>query len=376
MLRANDAVRLGLRAASRNPELAFGKALLDLAGSALSLLPLALAAAFIAAAAGNDEPLAAALHIARLVRGLALPLVGALLAAAALSWTLSMLFWAGALPLLAADTEMNARPPPGNFLRLSASGFSRTAGAGAVGAILSLGFTFGTSSALLAGALAFGLRHSRGILAALAALAAFSVLAGAGVDLLARLMLVRTAALGDSVSAAFSHAVRLLGQRLGACFAIAAAFCLLELVVAAAAAALTGSLNGSFDPARAIVAVAPRLAIGIASACVLAWLETGRQGALAALAADAEGLIEHPPEPVARRIPEPWELRPPKGARAPPAEEVIEAEPVLDANAPAEPVIEALPAPDEGARLPEDPGRDEGDGKGDGGRKDKGGGNE
>src|SRR5260370_17644815 len=79
MLRANDAVRLGLRAASRNPELAFGKALLDLAGSALSLLPVALGAVFIAAAAGNDEPLAAALHIARLLRGLALPLAAALL---------------------------------------------------------------------------------------------------------------------------------------------------------------------------------------------------------------------------------------------------------------------------------------------------------
>jgi hypothetical protein len=366
MLRANDAVRLGLRAASRNPELAFGKALLDLAGSALSLLPVALGVVFIAAAAGNDEPLKAALYIVRLVRGLALPVVGALLASAALSWTLSMLFWAGALPLLAADAEMDARPPPGNFLRLSASGFSRTAGAGAVGALLSLGFSFGTSSALLAGALAFGLRHSRGILAALAALAAFSVLAGAGVDLVARLMLVRAAALGDSVSAAFSQALRLLGQRLGACFAIAAAFFLLELVVAAVAAAMTGSLNASFDPARAIVSVAPRLAIGIASACVLAWLETGRQGALAALAADAEGLIQHPPEPVARRIPEPWELRPPPGARAAPPEVIVEAERVPDAESEAEPVVEALPAPGDGDRVPTDPGRDGGN---DGGGK-------
>jgi hypothetical protein len=367
MLRANHAVRLGLRAASRNPELAFGKALLDLAGGALSLLPVVLGLVLIAAAAGNDEPLAAVLHIAQLVRGLALPVVGALLAAAALSWTLSMLFWAGALPLLAADAEMDARPPPGNFLRLSASGFSRTAGAGAVGTLLSLGFAFGTSSALLAGVFAFGVRHSRGILAALAALAAFTVLAGAALDLLARLMLVRAAALGDSVSAAFSRAAQLLGQRLGACFAIAAAFFVLELVVAAAAAALTGSFDGSLDPARAILAVPPRLAVGIVSACVFAWLETGRQGALAALAADAEGLIEHPPEPVAQRIPEPWELRPPNGGRAPPAEEVIEAEPVLDAADAAEPVIEALPAPAEGDLLPQDSGPHKGGGNDEGG---------
>ena len=39
MLRANHAVRLGLRASTRNPELSFGKALLDTLGTALSLLP-------------------------------------------------------------------------------------------------------------------------------------------------------------------------------------------------------------------------------------------------------------------------------------------------------------------------------------------------
>src|SRR5689334_20983788 len=39
VLRANRAVRLGLRASSRNPELAFGKGLLDAIGTLLALLP-------------------------------------------------------------------------------------------------------------------------------------------------------------------------------------------------------------------------------------------------------------------------------------------------------------------------------------------------
>ena len=43
MLKTGQAVRMGVRAASRNPELAFGKALLDLLGTVLSLLPLLLA---------------------------------------------------------------------------------------------------------------------------------------------------------------------------------------------------------------------------------------------------------------------------------------------------------------------------------------------
>src|SRR5207237_868084 len=44
MIRAQNAIRLGLRAATRNPELAFAKTLLDLGGTALSLLPVFFAA--------------------------------------------------------------------------------------------------------------------------------------------------------------------------------------------------------------------------------------------------------------------------------------------------------------------------------------------
>src|SRR2546430_8270094 len=56
VLRANQAVRLGLRAASRNPELSFGKTLLDAVGSLLSMLPWLSALILIAAVAGRVEP--------------------------------------------------------------------------------------------------------------------------------------------------------------------------------------------------------------------------------------------------------------------------------------------------------------------------------
>jgi hypothetical protein len=320
MLRANHAVRLGLRAASRNPELAFGKAVLDLFGNALALLPLVFGFVLLAAAVGDEAPLAAVLHGIALVRALSWSMAGAVLAALALAWALSMFFWAGALPLLAADAEMDARPPAGNFLRLAVRGFARTAGAGAVGAILSAGFGLGASAAALAAVV--GLARPRPAeLAALAAFLAFAFLAGVAVDLLARLMLVRAAALGEPVSVSFARAASLLGARLGACLAIAAAFVLLELVVAAAAATITGALDGSLDPARALLALGPRGALAVASGVVFSWLETGRLGALAALAADAEGLLPQPP--AAPKEPEP----------APFAEPVIEALPVDESPA-------------------------------------------
>src|SRR5207302_1007137 len=53
------------------------------------------------------------------------PTLGALVAALVVSFALGMLFWSGALPLLAADAEMDARPPPGHFAQLAARGFSR-----------------------------------------------------------------------------------------------------------------------------------------------------------------------------------------------------------------------------------------------------------
>src|SRR6266851_10487761 len=105
MLRANQAVRLGLRAASRNPELSFGKALLDALGSALSMLPWLLAAVLVAAVAWRLEPLLGVAVAAVALAKMRWAVLGGALAAAAISWTLGMAFWSGALPVLAADAE-------------------------------------------------------------------------------------------------------------------------------------------------------------------------------------------------------------------------------------------------------------------------------
>ena len=363
MLRANHAVRLGLRAASRNPELAFGKALLDLLGSLLTALPLLLALVLIAAALGDDAPLAAVLHGVALLVVLRWPVTTGLFAAAVISWTLSMLFWAGALPLLAADAEMDARPPQGSFIRLCASGFSRTAAAGAIGLVLSGGFGLCTSLALLFSLTAFGAHPSPVALVATALVAVFALIAGTALDLLARLMLVRAAALGDAAALSFTRAAALLGERLGACFVVAVAFLVLELIVGAAAATLIGPSGGSLDPAALVFSMGARIGLAIASAVVFAWLAMGRQGALAAIAADAEGLLPKAPEPrPPPRVPQAWELRPPPGHTAPAQEKIIEG---LFADADPAPeqvpeqVIEAELAPESAAdTVPNKPGSD------------------
>ena len=97
MLRAHQAVRLGLRAASRNPEISFGKALLDALGSALSALPFLLAAALVVALAGHLTPLLALAAAAAALAKVRWALLGGALAAGAISWTLGMAFWATAM---------------------------------------------------------------------------------------------------------------------------------------------------------------------------------------------------------------------------------------------------------------------------------------
>src|SRR5438105_1147995 len=130
MLRANHAVRLGLRSASRNPELAFGKGLLDALGTALSALPWALAAMLVAAALDRSDAARALVAAARAAFSMRWAIAGGVLAAALLSWTLGMAFWSGALPVLAADAELGRRPPPGHFWPLALRGFPRVAAAG------------------------------------------------------------------------------------------------------------------------------------------------------------------------------------------------------------------------------------------------------
>jgi hypothetical protein len=310
MLRANQAVRMGLRAASRNPELAFAKALIDQGGNLIALLPLVLGGLLIAAAV-NWGGLAGAL---RAVRVLQWPLLGGMAAALIVTFAAGMLFWSGAMPLLAADAEMDARPPGGNFALLASKGFARVLVAGAVGYGLSLLFAFACGAALLAALPAFAAKRSVGLLAATALLGAVAIAGGIVVDLLARLLLVRAAAFGDGASAGFARAASFLGARLGACVAVALAFLLLEVVVTTAAGTISGAISSAafFDADAELLALAPRIAVALAAAAVFAWLEVGRQGALAALMADAEGLVQ----------------------------------PVVEAVA-AEPVIEALPVPED-----------------------------
>src|SRR5207245_954163 len=230
MLRAKHAVRLGLRAASRNPELAFGKGLLDALGTLLSILPWLLAAMLVAAVLDRPDVARALVAAVRAALSMRWAVAGGVLAAAALSWTLAMAFWSGALPVLAADVELGRRPPPGHFLPLALGGFPRVAAAGAVGYGLSL--LFGLS--LLAGGLvalpALAHRLTAGRLAELALLSTAGIIGGLLLDLLVRLMLVRAAVFGDGAPAAFARASGLLAQRLGACLLIVLAFGLLQLV--------------------------------------------------------------------------------------------------------------------------------------------------
>ena len=302
MLRANQAVRLGLRAASRNAELSFAKALINQGGNLIALLPIALAAALIAALARGDA-LRSALLAARALAALRWPVLGGIAAALSIALAASLLFWAGAVPLLAADAELNRRPPPGNFALLVSRGAARTLVAGILGWGISILFTLACDAAVIFAIPAVLLRPSPGLFAAAALAGAVAVTGTFLLDALARLIMVRAAAFGDSATPAFARAVSLLGARLGASAVITVVFVALELIVGAVAASLTGLLSaGSFNPRDQVLALAPHAAIALAAAAVFGWLEVGRMGAFAALAADAEGLIapEAPPEPPPR----------------------------------------------------------------------------
>jgi hypothetical protein len=300
VLRANQAVRLGLRAASRNPELPFAKALIDQGGNLLAVLPVGLAIVLVVAMA-NDDVLRAAEQGLEVLAALSWSTLGAIATALILAFTASLSFWAGALPLLAADAELGRRPPPGNFTTLVSRGAARAILAGALGWGLSSLFTVACAIAFLWGAGAAVFKSSPAMLAAAALAGAAGVLGSILLDLLARLTLVRAAVFGDPATSAFARAASLFGQRSGALLVVTAAFIFLELIVASVATTLTATLSGVawLDPAPQVIALAPRAAVAVATGAVFAWLEVGRMGALAALAADAEGLIEAPapPEP-------------------------------------------------------------------------------
>lgn len=301
MLRANHAVRLGLRAASRNPELSFWKALLDQAGALLALLPVALAALLLLAI--DDVP-----EILRVATALPWPVIGGLVAALVIAFAGGMLFWAGALPLAAADVEMDRRPPAGNFWLLASKGFARVFAAGAAAYGAALLYSLACTAAVVAAVPAAVASPSVALFAGVAVVAAVAVIGGVLVDLLARLWLLRAAAFGEGVSASLGKAASLLGARLGPCLIVTVAFYFLELLAAFGAASFTGLISSSalFDPDAELLALAPRVAVGLAFAAIFAWMEVGRMAALAAIALDAEGLLEEPPpaaEPVIEALP-------------------------------------------------------------------------
>ena len=204
-------------------------------------------------------------------------------------------------------------------------GFARAVAAGALAASLLLTFEVSLAAGVLWGALATLARPTAAAFALLALAGCVGITGAILLDALSRLMLVRAAAFGNGALAAFARASDVLGRRIGACVAVQLAFLLLEAVVATVAGLFTGILWTGLDPAFLLVALPPRLAAGLAFGAVFAWLEVARQGALAALAADAEGLIDVPPEP------------PP----ATPAPAVLQRPEPIEAL----PVIDALPAP-------------------------------
>jgi hypothetical protein len=235
------------------------------------------------------------------VTALSWSILGAILTALAIAFTAAMSFWAGALPLLAADAELGRRPPPGNFAVLLSRGAARALLAGALGWGLSSLFSVACAVAFLVGAGAAAFKSSASLLAGAALAGAAGVLGSVLLDLLARLTLVRAAVFGDPATSAFAKAASLFAHRSGALLVVTAAFIFLELIVASVGTTLTAMLSGAawLDPAPQAIALAPRAAVALTTGAVFAWLEVGRMGALAALAADAEGLIEPPapPEP-------------------------------------------------------------------------------
>jgi hypothetical protein len=348
MVRVRTAFRLGFRAASRNGELAFAKALLDLAGTLLSLLPSLLFVALALRLTGLGDPLATLLRLGQASRAAWLPLTGAALAGGALSWALTLAFLGGALPLLTADAELGARPPAGSFLRLATSAFPRLAAAGAVTTGLLLLVNTVLLVAVLAAPLVLGPHPGPAAVASVALVLAFSFVGGLLLDLLARLTLVRAAIFGEGATKAFARAAGLLGDRLGALLGLWLLCVFVEVVVATSLATLGSGLDtrALTSLADAILTLAPRAALAIVGAVLFAWVELGRLGALAILAADAEGLIT---------IEEPVEVAPPRDHYSHQQRRVTVSDLSPRNNPPlpprerpqSEPVVEALPVPEE-----------------------------
>jgi hypothetical protein len=359
MLRAQNAIRLGFRAATRNPELAFAKALLDLGGTALSLLPVVFAAvcAYIVATRADLAP--GLFRAVAALQAMTWSTAGAIGCAVLLSWVLGTAFWSGALPLLAADAELSRRPPPGNFFLLAGRGFSRVVSASAMALAISILVRIALFVALTFSVFACVVHPTVGRFAGLALLLTSGVAVYFLLDLLGDLWLVRAAALGDGTTVAFGRAASLLGRRLGACLLVSIEFAFFDVMVALvsgmAVAVALSSADVGLDPANMAFSIPARVAVSIAFGALFAWLDVARKGSLAALAADDDGLIEGPVTPPSGSAP----FAPIVEALPVPEEPIIEALPI-----PEEPIVDALPVPEEEVveALPWDEKKDPGKG--------------
>ena len=358
MIRAQNAIRLGFRAATRNPELAFAKTLLDLGGTALSLLPVVFAAVCAYVVATRADLAAGLFRAVAALQAMTWSTAGALACALLLSWALGAAFWSGALPLLAADAELSRRPPPGNFFLLAGRGFSRVVSASAMATGILLMVRIAFVVLVVVSAFACILHPTVGRFAAAALFLTAAIALYFLLDLLGELWLVRAAALGDGTTVAFGRAASLLGRRLGACLLVSIEFAFFDLMVAVvsgfAVAVALSQADVGLDPNSTAFSIPARVAVSIAFGAVFAWLEVARKGSLAALAADDEGLIEGPPpgpappprrEPIVEALPVPEERI--VEALPVPEEPIVEALPV-----PEEPIVEALPVPEEEKKDP------------------------
>src|SRR5256885_1715439 len=232
MIRPQNAIRLGFRAATRNPELAFAKALLDRGATALSLLPVLFAAVCAYVVATREDLVPGLFQAVMALRAMTWSTAGAFGCALLLSWAFGVAFWSGALPLLAADAELSRRPPPGNFFLLAGRGFSRVVTASALATAIVLLVRIAFFLVLALSAFACVLHPTVGRVAALAFLLTAGIAVYFLLDLLGELWLVRAAALGDRTTVAFGRAASLLGRRPFACLLVSIEFAFLDLMVA------------------------------------------------------------------------------------------------------------------------------------------------
>ena len=272
---------------------------------ALSLGP---ALAALLGAASTPDPLAALSTGAR-----AFPaILGASLVAAVLGGLVQLLAGAGAAASLAA--ELTEQPPDtrASFGAAALEGAGRLFVAGALSTAVVVELSLLLAGLAWVGSALWMLQPGLVAAAALAvAMAATPLVLFA--DAWARLVVVR-ASLGDGPVDAVANAGGLLGRRAGALLLLTLAVALVELLLGLTFASFSGLLSAG----PLVLSLGPRLALSLVGAVVVAYVDAGRWGALAALALDDVGLLPRP------------EPAPPPTAPPPLAEPIVDALPIAE----------------------------------------------